>query len=156
LGNKPFFYRIDKISELYENRKFSLILPAIKWAFSEKLFVVELKMTLFSVIGGILLANILIYIGHRLVYETKKFKKILIKEGTIKEEDNSVVLFTPIGAFLDISGSSLKEIQSNQRIWLAMNIEVKEFSENPTKLSEVFFKSAFKLKSGYNYGIIKK
>jgi hypothetical protein len=156
MGNKAFFYRIDKVLELYNNKRYSMIVPALKWAFSEKLFVLEFKITAISILGGIIISNFLIYVGNRIIFETKKFKKILIKEGIIKEEDKTSVLFTPIGAFIDVSGSSPKEIQSNDRIWMAMNIEVKDFAQNPDKRSELFFKSAFNLKSRYDYVFPKK
>lgn len=156
VGNKTFSYRISKVIELYNAHNYALAAKAAQWAFTEKLFLIELKITAISIFGGILISNILIYLGHRIVFETKKFKKILEKEGVIKENEASLVLFTPIGAFIDITGSSPKEIQTNDRIWLAMNIEIKDYAQNPDKRSELFFKSAFNLKSRYDYVFPKK
>jgi hypothetical protein len=154
-GNRAFNLRAEKVIELVSNFEISSALKIVELILSDKTFIFITKYTITSSLFGIIFSNLIIKFFHEIIVSTKKFKQILKKEGIIDENSSSSILFTPIGAFLDITGSSAKEIQNNERIWLAMNIEVKDYAQNPDKRSELFFKSAFNLKSRYDY-VFKK
>lgn len=90
---------------------------------------------------------------HPIIVETNKLKKYLAQAGYIKLDENPEVLATPIGFLIDITGNTPKEIADSDRIWIPLNIRVnKDWAENPTKRSLVFFKKAYELKSGGEYG----
>ena len=149
-GDKSFIFRFNRLLLEAKSINLSNSIKIINIILSDKAFLVLLRGSLFSFAISLILSNLIVSFFHSIITDTNKFKKLLIKEGIIKDM-SSDVLFTPVGAFLDISGSSAKEIQNNERLWLAMNIEIKGHSFNPDKISELFFKSAFKLKSVYNY-----
>lgn len=153
-GNRAFDLRTAKIMELLSSFEISSAAKVLSITITDPIFLLIIKFTFSVFLIGLLLSNLLIYGVNSIVSDTSKFRKILKKEG-ILSDDSGEVLFTPVGAFLDISGSSAKEIQNNDRIWLAMNIEVKDYVPNPKKRSELFFKSAFNLKSRYDY-VFKK
>lgn len=153
-GNRAFDLRTAKIMELLSSFEISSAVKILSITITDPIFLLIIKFTFSVFLIGLLLSNLLIYGVNSIVSDTSKFRKILKKEG-ILSDDSGEVLFTPVGAFLDISGSSAKEIQNNDRIWLAMNIEIKDYAQNPEKRSELFFKSAFNLKSRYDY-VFKK
>ena len=155
-GNRAFNIRLSKAIDLLSNFEVSSAVKIFSLTFSDPVASTIIKTTFFIILPGLICSNLLIFGLNSIISDTNKFKKILKNEGIIRDEkDSGAVLFTPIGAFLDIAGSSAKEIQNNERIWLAMNIEVKDYAQNPEKRSELFFKSAFNLKSRYDY-VFKK
>lgn len=102
----------------------------------------------FSFISGM----IIVYL-HPVITETKKLRNQLIQAGLIKKEEQSVVLATPVGFLIDITGNIPAEIAKNDRIWIPLNVLVnKDWAENPEKRSLVFFKKTYELKKGADYG----
>ena len=70
-----------------------------------------------------------------------------------EEEGSKVVLATKIGYLVDITGNTPINIASNDNIWIPLNVRVnKDWAENPQKRSLIFFKIAFELKKGDQYG----
>jgi len=119
----------------------------------------DMKLSVYMFLGGIgtsaLLGFIVVW-QNPIVQDTKKFKEGLIKSGFIKETDNPELLATPIGFLMDISGHVPREIADSDRIWIPLNIRInKDWSENPKKRSLVFFKKAYELKGGNDYGFDK-
>lgn len=100
--------------------------------------------------------GLIIVYFHPIITETNKFKKYLAQSGYIKLEENSTVLATEIGFLMDIAGNTPREIADSDRIWIPLNIRVnKDWAENPEKRSLVFFKRAYELKKGADYGFNK-
>lgn len=91
---------------------------------------------------------------HPLIEKTKQLYKDLQRSGVIeKEEKNRLVLYTPLGCLVDVKGSTPKAVKEDVRIWTGLNIKVKDFSEDPDKISLVFFKKTYELKNKYIYKI---
>ena len=91
---------------------------------------------------------------HPLIEKTKQLYRDLQKSGVIeKEEKNRLVLYTPLGCLVDVKGSTPKAVKEDTRIWTGLNIKVKDFSEDPDKISLVFFKKTYELKNKYIYNI---
>jgi hypothetical protein len=155
-GNKDFNSRLSRANSALSRHEFKLGYQSYVSALNEKKFDTELKFALILSLCGLAVGNFLIYQIHELKNETNRLIKILKNEGVIqKENNNPLVLYTPIGILIDISGSAPKEIAANERIWLAMNIQVKDkdWAEDPNKRSLVFFKTAFKLDKVYKYDL---
>jgi hypothetical protein len=150
-GNKEFQGRLSTARKVFTYKEVSKSSQYISLALKESKFVFELKFFGSFALFGLLLGNFII-LNHSMIKDSKKLIKFLKNEGIInKENSNPTVLFTQIGVLIDISGSAPKEIASNERIWLGMNIQIKDWAEDPDKRSLVFFKTAFKLKPKYNY-----
>lgn len=91
---------------------------------------------------------------HPLFVETRKLEANLRKLGVIDREDkHPLILATPLGMLVDITGRSPKEIAQSDAIWLPLNIRIKDHTPDPQKNSVVFFKRAFELKDRYIYKI---
>lgn len=150
-GNKEFQNRFDSARKGMKIWEISKNTQHFSYAFKEKKLDFEVKFFGSFALFGLLLGNFIV-LNHSLVKDSKKLIKFCKNEGIInKDNANPTVLYTPIGVLMDISGSAPKEIASNERIWLAMNIQIKDWAEDPDKRSLVFFKKTFKLKSRYDY-----
>lgn len=104
---------------------------------------------------SLIIGFVIVYF-HPILTETKVLKKYLLQSGYIKEEDNPEILATPVGFLIDIVGNTPREIADSDRIWIPLNIRVnKDWAENPNKRSLVFFKKAYELKKGDEYGFNK-
>lgn len=87
---------------------------------------------------------------------TKEFKGVLVTLGYQKEDDDNLVLSTPLGFLYQISsGGSPKEMAQTDRIWQSLNIRINDYVEHPDVRSIVFFKKAYQLKAGDEYGYDK-
>lgn len=119
----------------------------------------DMKIAFYTILFGITASfsiGIIIVYFHPVIVETAKLKKYLTQAGYIKAEENPEVLATPIGFLIDIAGNTPREIADSDRIWIPLNIRVnKDWAENPTKRSLVFFKRAYELKRGEEYGFTK-
>lgn len=94
----------------------------------------------------------IIILNHPLLKDTQVFYKMAQKNGYIDKDDNHrMVLVTPVGILMDITGSTAKEIKEAERIWQALNISIKTWEEDPEKRSICFFLKAYNLKSKYMY-----
>lgn len=103
-----------------------------------------------------LLGSIVI-LFHPLIADTRKLYDLLKKNGIIdRDESNRLVLATPLGFLIDITGSSAREVQENDRIWRGMNKRIKDHSEDPQERAVVFFKQAFELQDSYIYNYTGK
>jgi hypothetical protein len=154
-GNHEFQNRFAVSKRNLAAREISKGFQTLSFALKEKMFVLELEFFGSFALFGLALGNIII-MNHKLVKDSKRLIKFFKNEGIInKENSNPTVLFTPIGVLVDISGSAPKEIALNERIWLGMNIQIKDWAEDPEKRSLVFFKTAFKLKARYDYFLPK-
>lgn len=88
---------------------------------------------------------------HPIINETKKLTKILIQNSIIEEKGN-LVLATPIGFLVKITGNtSAENILKNDAIWRLMNSKVGDFIEDSRDRSIVFFLKHYELKKEYLY-----
>lgn len=122
-------------------------------------FYQDIRISLYLVFGGLftsmIIGSILVY-RHPLLIDTNRLKKELERSGFIRPEDNHVVFATEVGFLIDITGSVSREIADSDRIWTSLNVRVnRDVAENPEKRSLVFFKKAFELKNGDEYGFDK-
>lgn len=155
-GNKEFNKRLTVAKESL-SKDIKRFIPNLKYALSEDIFLAEIKIFGGLTLFGMLFGNFIIFFAHDLIINSRKFAKILKNEGVInRENSHPLAVWTPIGVLVEISGSAPKEISLNERIWLAMNMEVKDWAENPDKRSLVFFKTSFKLQSRYDYQLPKE
>lgn len=91
-----------------------------------------------------------------LVKGSEEFKSVLVSLGYQKKEDDNLILATPLGFLYQISsGGSPKELAGTDRIWQSLNIRINDFVEHPDTRSIVFFKKAYQLKAGDQYGYDK-
>jgi hypothetical protein len=92
-----------------------------------------------------------------IIKQTKLLEDLLKRNGIFEKDDtNRIVLATPIGFLIDITGSSAKELMFNERIWMALNIKVKDYIEDPNKRAIVFFKKSYELQNKYIYKFDKQ
>lgn len=122
----------------------------------DKNFAPDLKMAGY-VLGGSILFSLLLgaYVTRQNVLFTKTndFRDVIINLGLLKKDDETIVLYTPLGILYKISsGGSAREMLSQDRIWSALNIEVGEYLENSQSRQIVFFKKKYPLKEGGEYG----
>lgn len=156
-GNKNVKHKLDAGKVAFSSHEFKKTFAYISSAATDDTFVLEVKLFGGLALFGMIFGNIIIFMSHDLVRDSKKLIKILRNEGVINKEDkNPTVLYTPIGVLIDLAGSPPKEVAANERIWMAMNIEVKDWAEAPEKRSLVFFKTTFKLKARYDFVFEKK
>jgi hypothetical protein len=153
-GNDVFERRLDLLVSALHHHQFKDSYRYLLSAFSEKKFDLEIKLTLYLTLSGLLVSNYLVY-SYDLIYETKRLIVLLKNEGIVdRDSKNPFVLFTPVGVLMDVSGSAPKEIVANERIWIAMNVKLKnDWAEDPERRSLVFFKTAFDLKNVYKYDL---
>lgn len=113
---------------------------------------------MFGFMFGLHLIGGLVAAYHPITEDSAKLKEYLIRNGVIRREDSdSILVFaTPLGFLVDTAGNSPHEIAHMDRIWAALNIKIKEWSEDPKKRSIVFFKKAYELKPLYEYKKIEK
>lgn len=77
---------------------------------------------------------------------------MLQRNGVIEKNDSSrLVLATPLGFLIDITGNTAKEIKESERIWMALNQRITDWAEDPNQRAICFFKKAYNLKTKYNY-----
>jgi len=119
-------------------------------------FSYDLKLAFYIFGGSFLLAFLLgTYITRRnpLFKKTEDFENVLLNLGFLKKEEETVILYTPLGILYKLSpGGSAREILSQDRIWSSLNIEVGEYLENSQNRQLVFFKKKYPLKEGGEYG----
>lgn len=112
-------------------------------------------MILIGFFSSMVIGSILIY-RHPLTQDTTKLRKALEQSGFIRSEENPMVFATEVGFLIDITGSVSREIADSDRIWTSLNVRVnRDVAENPEKRSLVFFKKAYELKKGNEYGFDK-
>lgn len=93
-----------------------------------------------------------VMISHPLIRDSKKLYQMLQKNGVIdKTESHRLVIATPLGFLIDITGNTAKEVKENERIWMALNLRVTDWSEDPNQRAICFFKKAYELKPSYTY-----
>jgi hypothetical protein len=87
-------------------------------------------------------------------------RNLLISNGVRRKEDdeNMVAFYTPMGVLVDITGSMPTDIVHNDRIWSSLNIKInkRDWLNDPSKRSLVFFKTDYELKNAYMYEDIKE
>lgn len=119
-------------------------------------FSYDLKLALYVFGGSFLFALLLgTYVTRRniLFKKTEDFQNVVINLGFLKKEEETVILYTPLGILYKLSpGGSAREMLSQDRIWSALNIEVGEYLENSHNRQLVFFKKKYPLKEGGEYG----
>lgn len=103
--------------------------------------------------------------GYTFVYshpqeeKNQMLRNLLVSNGVRRKEDDSnmVAFFTPMGVLVDITGSMPTDIVHNDRIWSSLNIKInkKDWLNDPSKRSLVFFKTDYELKPSYMYENIK-
>lgn len=91
-----------------------------------------------------------------IISQTKLLENLLKRNGIIEKDENRIVLATPVGFLIDITGSSAKELMYNERIWMALNIKIKDYIEDPNKRSVVFYQKAYELQNKYIYAFNQK
>jgi hypothetical protein len=150
-GNHDFQNRLDAAKKTLTFSNTSKGVDNLMLAFRERKFSIEFKFFGSLALFGLFVGNFCI-LNHSMIKNSKLLIKFFKNEGIVNKDNlKPIVLFTPIGVLVDISGSSPKEIALNDRIWLGMNIKIKDWAEDPEKRSLVFFKTAFSLKSRYDY-----
>lgn len=98
------------------------------------------------------LLGMVVMATHPLIKESKKLYSMLQRNGVIEKTDkNRLVLATPLGFLIDITGNTAKELKDNERIWMALNLRVTDWSEDPHQRAICFFKKAYELKPSYMY-----
>lgn len=108
-----------------------------------------------GIILTVVLGSIVLYL-HPLINDTKKLYILLQKNGIIDKEDNSrLVLSTPLGFLIDITGFNPREIKDSDRIWTSMNLRINDWAQDENQMSIVFFKKAYQLKPKYIYSFKK-
>jgi hypothetical protein len=162
-GNREFTLRTGKaISALTQpNRNIAInakvALLYVKSAINERKFGTVVYYTSVWILFVVLVSNLMVFYFHEIGSQTRKTIKILHKEGIIdREKSNPMVLWTPIGVLIELSGSAPKEVKLNERIWMALNIQVNDWEEDHNLRSLVFFKTSFKLKARYEYVLPRK
>ena len=94
----------------------------------------------------------IVMITHPLIKESKKLYQMLQRNGVIDKNDSSrLVLATPLGFLIDITGNTAKEIKDSERIWMALNQRITDWAEDPNQRAICFFKKAYNLKNTYSY-----
>src|SRR5690606_30026837 len=105
--------------------------------------------------AGLLVSIILgtiVILMHPLIKDSKKLYGMLQSNvGIDKQEKNRLVIATPLGFLIDITGNTAKEIKDNERIWMALNLRVTDWAEDPNQRAICFFKKAYSLKNSYTY-----
>jgi hypothetical protein len=119
----------------------------------------DIQISFYAVIFGLIISMI---IGIMLVYyhpiekDSLRLRRELERAGIIRPEDNHIVFATAVGFLIDITGSVSREIADSDRIWTSLNVRVnRDVAENPERRSLVFFKRAYELKTGSEYGFDK-
>lgn len=104
-----------------------------------------------GLITSIILGTFVI-LTHPLIRDSKKLYGMLQRNGVIdKDEKGRLVIATPLGFLIDITGNTAKEIKDNERIWMALNLRVTDWAEDPHQRAICFFKKAYNLKTSYHY-----
>lgn len=88
---------------------------------------------------------------HPNVVETKILTKMLRDQGMFKNNKDPIVLATPLGYLIDITGYRPREIEENQNIWMALNVRIDGSLQDSEVLALVFFTRAYELKKSYFY-----
>ena len=110
----------------------------------------------FGILLSFLLGTIVLSF-HPLIQDTKKLYSLLQKNGIIEKGNlNHLVLATPLGFLIDVTGYTAKEIKDTQRIWQSLNQRVVDWAEEPANISVCFFKKAYSLKPKYEYSFKTK
>lgn len=103
------------------------------------------------------LLGMIVMITHPLIKESKKLYEMLQRNGVIEKGDkHRLVLATPLGFLIDITGNTAKEVKDNERIWMALNLRVTDWAEDPNQRAICFFKKAYELKPSYMYSFDPK
>jgi hypothetical protein len=93
---------------------------------------------------------------HPILMDSKELRKYLIQNGILKTEDkDKIVLATPLGCMIDISGHSKFEVERLDNLWAVLDIKVKGSLEDKKKRTVVFFLKQYELKDKYIYDRIK-
>ncbi len=112
------------------------------------------------VLVGLVISFVLgtiVILSHPLIKDTKKLYEMLQRNGVIDKDDKSrLVLATPLGFLIDITGNTAREIKDSERIWMALNQRVTDWSEDPNQRAICFFKKAYNLKPSYKYSFKKE
>jgi hypothetical protein len=99
------------------------------------------------------LISVYIRTRSKILVQTKKLHKTLKENGFGRDGKIPMAVYLPIGIVIDVSGHDPKELVHNKSIWYALNIQVdeKEWIEDPNRRSIVLFKRSFSLASEYIY-----
>lgn len=98
------------------------------------------------------LLGMIVMMTHPLIRDTRKLYNMLQRNGVIEKGDSSrLVLATPLGFLIDITGNTAKEIKESERIWMALNQRITDWAEDPEQRAICFFKKAYNLKPKYTY-----
>jgi hypothetical protein len=117
---------------------------------SERLHIIFMLLGVGIVVSFIL--GMIVMMTHPLIKESKKLYAMLQRNGVIDKNDkHRLVLATPLGFLIDITGNTAKELKDNERIWMALNLRVTDWSEDPHQRAICFFKKAYELKPSYMY-----
>jgi hypothetical protein len=152
-----FFKSLGQAKDALLNLEVTGIYKKFMFAFSNKETAHRLA-TLYPILMSgfftTLILGFVVRVKHPLIEKTKQLYKDLQRSGVIeKEEKNRLVLYTPLGCLVDVKGSTPKAVKEDTRIWTGLNIKVKDFAEDPDKISLVFFKKTYELKDKYIYKI---
>jgi hypothetical protein len=85
--------------------------------------------------------------------KTRKFRKVLKRQGFWRDGKPGLAVYTPVGFLVDVTGHNPKDVALDHSIWQAMNVTVdeREYVEKPDQRSIILFKTAFVLKHEYHY-----
>jgi len=137
-----------KIDKLYTEAKYKKYVE--KYEPRENLDL-AFNLIMFGLLTNLILGSIIVY-RHPIIVNTKKLTKYLYKYNLIdRENKDPLVLATPLGYLIDITGTEPKIVAENKSVWMALNVRIDSFEEDPDQRSIVFFNKAYQLKETYIY-----
>ncbi len=152
-----FLAKLSEAQSLFLDIKIGKAIDSFMYAFQNEKTAARISVLNPILLTGLittLILGVFVRYKHPLIEKTKQLYKDLQRSGVIeKEEKNRLVLYTPLGCLVDVKGSTPKAVKEDTRIWTGLNIKIKDFSEDPDKISLVFFKKTYELKNKYIYNI---
>ena len=109
---------------------------------------------------GVLLANVCVFLlireGNECIVGTRKLRKLIKKTGTFgapesANYDKRLLLYTPKGILLDVTGKTPRDLINDEHLWIPMNIRVSDHMEHPDDRAIVFIKKGYALQAKYIY-----
>lgn len=115
----------------------------------------RIELSFYIFFGFILFSSFfgwIIIIFHPILKETKVFVKDLKYNGIIKDDAKNLVIATPVGYLVKITGNATaRSIMDNDAIWVSQNVRVNDYLEDPNNRAIVFYQKAYKLQELYTY-----
>lgn len=99
-------------------------------------------------LGSSLIISLALKYLNPLYFGSNKFRKTLIDQHVIKEDNkNHLAFYTPEGFMVDITGHKAKDLILQEAIWTSLDVKIddKLYLEDPEKRSTVIFIPKYEL-----------